>query len=138
MSADLLIIIAVVCIAAINRQSFIFVFAYLITEIPYYLNTNPVYDNVFLSVMFAILAVSFKGLIKQLRFALVIYAFIFWLAGLDYFATTQETVFYAIFPFLIKAIDCYVIFNLIIKREQQHGAYNSPFGGAWFKRLDNL
>ena len=138
MALDWLVVIVIALIAVINSQSLAFLLAFTLSNIAFHFIDSGFLFSVSVSTCYALLSISLKNINSRLQLSLIAYSVIHWIAAIDYIATTQETVFYAIFPYLIKVVDCYVIFNLIIKREQQHGAYNSPFGSAWFKRLDNL
>lgn len=70
--------------------------------------------------------------------ALICYSIVFWFSSIDFYFFPQETIFYVIFPYVIKFIDCYVIFHLIAREGQGIGAYYRPYSGAWFQRLAGL
>lgn len=136
--ADLLVVIFILIATTLNRQSFIFLFAFVVCEILFISGLNDVNYAITASLTFCFLVVGFPKISNGLSVALIIYAILFWFSALDYLLFPHETVFYVIFPYVIKLVDCYVIFNLINKGGQWHGAYNRPFSRAWFQRLAGL
>lgn len=137
-TADLLVIFAVLCAVIVNRQSLIFLCAFVLCEIFYWSPLSGFWYCILMCVFFALLAFINVKIKHNLLMALVCYSFLFWVSAIDYAFFPQETIFYVIFPYVIKFIDVYVIFHLLTKEGQGIGAYYRPFSGAWFQRLAGL
>lgn len=137
-TADLLVIFAVLCAVIVNRQSLIFLCAFALCEVFYWSPLSSFWYCILICVFFSLLAFINIRIKHQLLMALFCYSVAFWFSAMDYAFFPQETVFYVIFPYVIKFIDVYVIFHLITKEGQGIGIYNSPFGGSWFQRLAGL
>lgn len=124
MDADYFVLLAVLLAVSVNRHSLIFLCVFALSELPHHLNTNPIYDNVVMAITFAATAFVCKHIKWQLQIALCCYAALFWCSAFDFLLTAQETIFYVIFPYVVKLIDIYVIYHLIHK-EQGCDRYNS-------------
>lgn len=131
MDADSLVILAVVLACAVNRQSIIFVCAFALCEAGYHYIDNSIMYSLSVSLCFAFLALISPKIKHQLQLSLIVYSIIFWFASIDYLLFTHETYFYAIFPYIIKAVDIYVLFQLINKRGQIIGSNHSTPTGNW-------
>lgn len=135
---DWLVVIAVALILIINRQSLAFLFLFTVSNIAFAMIDSGFLYSLFVALAYGFLAIRSENIKNELQIGMVAYSIIHWFAAADYILTTQETVFYVIFPYVVKLIDVYVIFHLITKEGQGIGAYNRPFGGAWFQRLAGL
>lgn len=131
MDADFLVMLIVTLCLTVNRQSLIFLCAFAVSEVFYYTDTDPIFDSLVIALTFAYLALIARKFTYELQMALIAYSFLFWFASVDYLLFTQETYFYVIFPYVIKAVDIYVIFHLIHKGVQGIGANHSAPSGNW-------
>lgn len=129
--ADYSVYIACFIICFANRYSLIFLCAFAVSEVFYYTETNPIYDAITIALFFSFLAVINKKINYNLQMSLIVYSFLYWASSLDYLLFPQETYFYAIFPYIIKVVDIYVILNLVNFRGQGIGANNSAPSGNW-------
>ena len=59
---------------------------------------------------FAATNIKFKSEIRQ---AFIAIAAVNWIALIDYAYFPYETVFYQVYPFIINALDCYIIYHLL-------------------------
>lgn len=57
--------------------------------------------------------------------ALCAYSVLYWFNALDFFLFPHETLFYVIFPYVVKLVDVYVIYHLINKEQKDVGFYSS-------------
>jgi hypothetical protein len=131
MDADFLVILAVVLACAVNRQSIIFVCAFALCEIGYHYIDNSIMYSLSVSLCFAFLALISSKIKHQLQLSLIVYSIIFWFASIDYLLFTHKTYFYAIFPYIIKVVDIYVLFQLINTRGRIIGSNHSAPSGNW-------
>lgn len=131
MDADILVMLTVLLCVTINRQSIIFLCAFTLSEIFYYTKTDPTFDSVVIALCFAFLALALNKIKHELQMALIVYSFLYWFASIDYLFFQYETLFYVIFPYVIKAIDIYVIFKLLDLGEQGIGANTRAPSGNW-------
>lgn len=131
MDADYLIILITFMCYFVNRQSLIFLCSFALLELLFMFEINAVYECVCIALVFAYLALIARKFAYELQMALIAYSVLFWFASVDYLLFTQETYFYVIFPYVIKAVDIYVIFHLIHKGVQGIGASHSAPSGNW-------
>lgn len=129
--ADYSVYIACFIICFANRQSIIFLCAFALSEIFYYTKTDPIFDSIIIALCFAFLALALNKIKHELQMALIVYSFLYWFASIDYLLFPHETLFYVIFPYVIKAIDIYVIFKLLDLGEQGIGANTRAPSGNW-------
>ncbi len=120
------IIILLSCL--INRQSLYFLCAFALSEVFYYTDTDPVFDAITIALFFAYLALAAKKIRYELQMSLILYSLLYWFSSIDYLLFPQETYFYAIFPYIIKVVDFYVICELIRARGQYIGNTSAPRG----------
>ena len=131
MDADLLVIIAVLLACAVNRHSLYFLCAFALSECLFYSPVTSTYYALSIALIFSYLALIAKSISYKLQMSLVTYSILYWFASIDYLLFTHETYFYAIFPYIIKAVDIYVLFQLINKRGQIIGSNHSAPSGNW-------
>ncbi len=127
-NADLIILASAFFASFINRQSLIFLCAFALCETLYYSPLESSYYALTMSLSYAYLALIAKNIRYKLQMALIVYSVLYWFASLDYLLFTHETYFYVIFPYIIKAIDIYVISQLIKARGQYVGNTSAPRG----------
>lgn len=137
MNADYALLLTVVVICLFNRHSFVFLFAFLVSEVPHLIESPPVYDSVAMSVFYIALSFISKKIKYELQMSLICYSVLFWFAGFDYAFFHQETYFYVIFPYMIKIIDIYVIYHLI-NRESVSDRFNSSHSHTFNQWIFNL
>ena len=73
----------------------------------------------FVMVMLYCLCALFIKFKSEIRQALWAVAAISWIALIDYSFFPYETLFYQSYPFIIHALDCYIIWHLISKGARQ-------------------
>lgn len=135
---DWLVVIAIALISALNRQSLVFLFLFTLSNLAFAMIDSGFIYSLFVSLAYALFAVVFNSVKDKLKIGMVIYSLLHWFSAVDYILTTQETFFYVIFPYIVKLVDAYIIFHLLTKEGRGVGAFNSPFGSTWFKRLADL
>lgn len=137
-SADFLVITVMLFAVAVNRQSLVFLCAFILCELLFYSDLTSAQYSICAALCFSCMAVIFPRLSHSLSMALIFYSVVFWFSAFDCLFFPHETAFYVIFPYIIKAVDLYVIYHLLDNKGRKIGANNSPYRGAWFKRVDNL
>lgn len=129
--ADYLVFLIVLFSCFVDRQSLYFLCAFALSECLFYSPVNSTYYALSIALVFSYLALIAKSISYKLQMALVTYSIIYWFASIDYLLFTHGTYFYAIFPYIIKVIDIYVLFQLINTRGRIIGSNHSAPSGNW-------
>lgn len=138
LDADYLILLLTFLCCFGNRQSLIFLCAFVATEIPHHFDTPQIYDDCVIASMFAYLVFYCRNYKLELQSAMCAYSLVFWYAAIDYLLFPHSESFYVIFPYVIKLIDIYVIYHLIRKEGQSVGSFYRAPDSAFYKRLHGL
>lgn len=123
--ADYSVYILTLLICLINRQSLVFLCVFSVTEIQLHLNTQTVFDHSINAIAFSLIAYLSSRIKFELQMALCAYSVLYWFNALDFFLFPHETLFYVIFPYVVKLVDVYVIYHLINKEQKDVGFYSS-------------
>lgn len=124
--ADYSVYILTLFLCLLNRQSLVFLCVFSVTEIQLHLNTHPVFDHSINAIAFSLIAYLASRIKFELQMALCAYAVLYWFNALDFFLFPHETLFYVIFPYVVKFVDVYVIYHLINKEQKDVGIHSSP------------
>lgn len=116
---------AVLLCLSVNRHSIFILVIFIFTEIAFHIPWSDFWFYTSISTAFSISAINLKNIKYELQQALSVYSTLYWLAGLDFLLSEQETVFYVIFPYAIKLIDIYVIYHLINKEQRNVGIHSA-------------
>lgn len=125
MDADSFVLIAIAVICLANRQSLVFLCAFSVMEFLFLFDLNAIYESVFFATSLSLLAVLCSRVKFELQMALCAYSVLYWFNALDFFLFPHETLFYVIFPYVVKLVDVYVIYHLINKEQKDVGFYSS-------------
>lgn len=123
--ADYLVMFAVLLCISVNRQSIFILCAFAVNECAFYLTNTDFYFCIIAALSYAALAKAFTKIKYELQLSLALYSIFYWLSAFDYWVTEQVTIFYVIFPYVIKVIDIYVIYHLINKEQRNVGLYSA-------------
>lgn len=123
--ADYLVLFAVLLCTSVNRQSIFILTSFLLSELAFYLTWSDFSFSIVVACLYAYLAKTLKNIKYELQLALTTYSVLFWFNALDFWVTEQPTIFYVIFPYVIKAVDIYVIYHLINKGRRRDGIHST-------------
>lgn len=126
MDADYLVVIVISFSCFVNRQSIIFLCAFSAMEFLFLFEIDAMYESLFFASSFSAIAYLSSKIKFELQMALCAYAVLYWFNALDFFLFPHETLFYVIFPYVVKFVDIYVIFHLINKEQKDVGIHSSP------------
>lgn len=137
-TADYISILAVAIICFVNRQSLKFLCAFALCELFYYTTSSGFSESILIALSFSYIAIHANNIKHSLQMALICYSVLFWFAAADFLLFPYETLFYVIFPCVIKIIDLYVIYHLIAKQGRNNGTVYSSLGSSFYQRLSSL
>ena len=136
--ADYIVLLTAVLISFANRQSLKFLYAFALCEALYMLSSTGFSASILIALSFSYIAIHANNIKHSLQMALICYSVLFWFAAADFLLFPYETLFYVIFPYVIKIIDLYVIYHLIAKQGRDNGTINSSLGSSFYQRLSSL
>lgn len=114
LDADFLFIAALVAALSINRQAFIVLMAHACFMLAFLLPVNDFWFTIISATIYAGIASVFIKLKSEIRYALFCQACLYYLNSVDYMlANGTETIYYLSMPYIITAIDLYVLWQLI-------------------------
>ena len=131
--ADYLVLISILALTLVNRQSIVFLAAFVLCEAAFIIPINDVLHSVIVSLIFSVV-VRLNNLKLPLKIASLGYSIMFWLSAVSYQFYAYETYLDVVFPYAIKLIDVFVIMYLIANREKvnaRDSRDNSYFSGAF-------
>lgn len=126
MSADSFVLIVIAVIYLANLQSLVFLCAFSVMEFLFLFDLNAIYESTFFAISLSLLAVLCSRVKFELQMALCSYAVLYWFNALDFFLFPHETLFYVIFPYVVKFVYVYVIYHLMNKEQKDVGIHSSP------------
>lgn len=131
--ADYLVLISILALTLVNRQSIIFLAAFALCEVAFIIPVNDVIHSIVVSLTFSVVA-RLNNLKLPLKIATLGYSIMFWISAVSYQFYAYETYLDVVFPYAIKLIDVFVIIYLIANREKvdaRDSRDNSYFSGAF-------
>ena len=126
LEADLLVSAFIFLCLLVNRQSLYFVCAISLGELVYYLTLTDFSFSIISAILYSLIAYLASRIKFELQMALCAYSVLYWFNALDFFLFPHETLFYVIFPYVVKFVDVYVIYHLINKEQKDVGIHSSP------------
>lgn len=122
---------ALIAAVFINRQALIILAFHIIGEMAFlYFSHLGVYYFCIAAALYSINATVNIKLSYRIRQALICIGAINWLAALDYFVSSSETIFYVCYPWLINGLDVFILFILLNGGGWRRDRVSSPSGGA--------
>ena len=115
--ADYLVLISILALTLVNRQATLFLIVFALCEAIFLLPIDGLLYSIIISVMFSFILMKFSFK-TPLLIALTAYSSLYWFSALDYYTSEYETLFAALFPYMIKAIDLFVITYLTVNKER--------------------
>ena len=115
--ADYLVVFCAFLVVLINRQATLFLIVFALCEAIFLLPIDGLLYSIIISVMFSFILMKFSFK-TPLLIALTAYSSLYWFSALDYYTSEYETLFAALFPYMIKAIDLFVITYLTVNKER--------------------
>jgi hypothetical protein len=94
-------------------------------ELAYYLTSTDFSFSILSAILYSLIAYLSSRVKFELQMALCAYSVLYWFNALDFFLFPHETLFYVIFPYVVKLVDVYVIYHLINKEQKDVGIYSS-------------
>lgn len=125
LTADLLVTAFVFLCLLVNRQSLYFLCAISLGELLYFLTSTDFSFSILSAILYSLIAYLSSRIKFELQMALCTYSALYWFNALDFFLFPHETLFYVIFPYVVKLVDVYVIYHLINKEQKDVGFYSS-------------
>lgn len=126
---DLIALVFVACMALVNRQALPFFYAYLLSEMYFATIDGGFWYSIFTCATYCLFARAAFRCALGLQVSLVVYSFMNLGAAVDFYVAKQVTYFYVIFPYIMKAVDAYVILKLMnMEGGVVNGVYRAPDG----------
>jgi len=125
LTADLLVTAFVFLCLLVNRQSLYFLCAISLGELFYFSTSTDFSFSILSAILYSLIAYLSSRIKFELQMALCAYSVLYWFNALDFFLFPHETLFYVIFPYVVKLVDVYVIYHLINKEQKDVGFYSS-------------
>ena len=114
--ADYLVLISILALTLVNRQSIVFLVAFALCEAVFLMPVTDFVHSIFTSLMFSVMLMKIK-INLPLKLAMLGYSILFWLSAISY-NIPNETYLDIAFPYAVKLIDLFVIIYLIANREK--------------------
>jgi len=118
---DLIKIAAFIAPFFINRQAAYILALHLCWEYMFIKTDSGLVLSICAAILYFIGATVNIKLKSEIRQALWLIGFLYWLAALDYYVSDAVTYFYLFFPHLINAADLFILYHLISRGRQYAG-----------------
>ena len=104
---------ALVAVCFFNRQAIIILAFMLLADPLYYFAETDFQFCIYASILYAMNAIVFINFSYEIRQALICTAMLYWICAVDAFINPYETTYYQLMPWMIAAIDIYILCKLL-------------------------